>query len=138
VINPTQLKEQLEEKGIRASHQRLRIYQELMQSVSHPSAEQLYQMLSKEMPSLSRTTVYNTLSLFVQMQLVKGITIESNEMRYDALMSEHGHFKCVCCGSVSNFCIAIDVDGCQELAGCKVMEKDVYIKGICGACKDKN
>ncbi|NIZ19862.1 Fur family transcriptional regulator [Entomospira culicis] len=132
-----QLSEVLESRGIRASYQRLRIYQELSASQEHPSAEQLYVRLVGEIPSLSRTTVYNTLNLLVQHQLARLITIENNELRYDAMMEEHGHFKCEICGKVSNFSIHLDLNLSPELENCVILEQNVYVIGTCKACWDK-
>lgn len=132
-----QLSEVLESRGIRASYQRLRIYQELSASQAHPSAEQLYVRLVGEIPSLSRTTVYNTLNLLVQHQLARLITIENNELRYDAMMEEHGHFKCEVCGEVSNFSMHLDLNLSPELKNCVILEQNVYVRGTCATCKDK-
>ena len=54
----------LENKGIRPSVQRVRIFKFLMQSKQHPTVEMIFNALLPEMPSLSRTTVYNTVELF--------------------------------------------------------------------------
>ena len=88
--------------GIRPSLQRIHIYRYLCTTSAHPTAESVYSALVTEIPTLSRTTVYNTLKLFHQHKLVETITIENEELRYDADTSDHLHFKCNCCGHVSD------------------------------------
>lgn len=90
----------LTDHGIRLSIQRIQIYQNLCASGEHPTAEMVYAQLASSIPTLSRTTVYNTLKLFAEKQLVQTLLIEDDEMRYDADTEEHLHFKCHCCGKV--------------------------------------
>ncbi len=63
----------------------------------------MYKSLLKEIPTLSKTSVYNTMDLFLEKNLVQSITIENNEVRYDADISDHGHFKCTKCSGVYDF-----------------------------------
>lgn len=88
--------------GIRPSLQRIHIYRYLCNSISHPTAETVYSALVPKIPTLSRTTVYNTLKLFCKHKLIETITIENEELRYDADTCDHLHFKCNCCGQVSD------------------------------------
>lgn len=88
--------------GIRPSLQRIHIYRYLCNSTEHPTVETVYSALVSEIPTLSRTTVYNTLKLFHKHGLVETITIENEELRYDADVNDHLHFKCNCCGTVSD------------------------------------
>lgn len=60
--------EQLIEHNIRPSVQRVAIMQYLLDHRTHPTADDIYTELVKTMPTLSRTTVYNTLQLLVTNQ----------------------------------------------------------------------
>ena len=53
--------------------------------------DMIYQELVRNIPTLSKTTVYNTLNLFLK-RIAVMITIDENETRYDADTSLHGHF----------------------------------------------
>jgi len=90
--------------------------------------------LLKEIPSLSKTTVYNTLNSFVEAHLVRVITIEDNETRYDIVMENHGHFKCESCGGIYNFSVNIDSLEYDELNDFVISKRDVYFKGVCSKC----
>ena len=56
----------LKNHGIRPSMQRMAIMEYLMSSCKHPSVDVIYTNLLPKMPTLSRTTIYNTLELFIR------------------------------------------------------------------------
>ncbi|MGE4497538.1 MAG: Fur family transcriptional regulator [Deferribacterales bacterium] len=126
---------ELAEKNIRPSFQRVRILAYMKENLCHPTVERIYQDLHAEIPSLSKTTVYNTLNLFVESGLVRILNIEDNETRYDIVMKSHGHFKCESCGKIFNFRIDIDSFNTEELGGFRINDKNVYFKGICPECR---
>ncbi|HAF60322.1 MAG: transcriptional repressor [Clostridiales Family XIII bacterium] len=130
-----ELKQDLKRRNINLSHQRLKVLEYLTQNRCHPTVDQIYtDLLHKEIPTLSKTTVYNTLRMLAEEGLVKVITIEDNETRYDIDVAEHGHFKCESCGSIYDFTIDMDSLELGGLNNFKVKEKDVYFKGICPEC----
>ena len=88
------------EKKLRHSHQRDMIYNYLLASTAHPSAEMIYEDLKKEEPSLSLGTVYRNLKLLEELGSVKKVTSLNNIERYDAITDDHVHFVCNCCGAV--------------------------------------
>jgi Fur family peroxide stress response transcriptional regulator len=131
------LKEELSKKAIRPSYQRIRVLGYLYQSHNHPTADGIYRHLSPEIPSLSKTTIYNILSIFVEAGLIRAVGIEDDEKRYDLLLSNHGHFKCEVCGVITDFTIDIDSFPIHGLNSFQVKEKDVYFKGLCPNCTDQ-
>ena len=133
------LSDELSKRAIRPSHPRIIVLEYLLTHQSHPTVEQIFTFLVKENPTLSKSTIYNTLNLFVKAQLVRVLTIENNETRYDIIMEKHGHFKCESCGTIFNFKIDIDALMSDELSEFEIREKNVYLAGICPRClKDKN
>jgi Fe2+ or Zn2+ uptake regulation protein len=121
-------------KNIRSSYTRVRILEYLMANRNHPTVDEIYKRLVGEIPTLSKTTVYNSLNAFVDAELARVITIEDNETRYDADISDHGHFKCDICGRIYDF--PVDIGGFEPkaLAKFKISQRDVYFKGICTSC----
>ena len=83
---------------------------------------------------MSKTTVYNTLNTFISAGLVRLISIEDNETRYDADVSNHGHFKCQRCQKIYDFVIDISQLYTDGLEGFTILEKDVYFRGFCSEC----
>lgn len=135
-MKPTfeELSNELKRKKIRLSHQRLKVLEYLTLNLCHPTVDQIYVDLQKEVPTLSKTTIYNTLSTLVESGLVRVVTIEDNETRYDIEIENHGHFKCESCGTIFNFNIEIDSLPTEELNSFKINDKNVYFKGICPRC----
>ncbi|AUS97790.1 transcriptional repressor [Clostridium thermosuccinogenes] len=132
--NLNELTEKLKSKNIRLSHQRLKVLEYVAEHRTHPTVDQVYSDLHREIPTLSKTTVYNTLNALMDAGLVKVITIEDNETRYDIVTENHGHFKCQNCGRIYDFKIDIDSFEAQDLKDFKILDKDVYFKGICPHC----
>ena len=129
-----ELKHIISRKGLNLSHQRLKVYEYLYRNQCHPTADQVYTGLQKDMPTLSKTTVYNTLRILVKAGMVRMITIEESEIRYDIELETHGHFKCELCGSIYNFRIDVDLLNSEDLNNFKIKDKNVYFKGICPGC----
>ena len=124
----------LKEYDIKPSYQRIKIFEYLRNTKSHPTVDEIFKEIVQEIPTLSKTTVYNTLSLFIEKGIVTVITIEENETRYDADTSLHGHFKCKSCGKVYDFDIKVSKEDIGDLDGFEVDEKHLYFKGNCKNC----
>lgn len=127
----------LKKRKIRLSHQRMKILEHMCQNRNHPTADQIYTALHEEEPTLSKTTVYNTLHMLAERGLIREVSIENNETRYDIITEDHGHFKCTQCGTVSDFCIDIESLTSNDLSAFEVSDKNVYFRGICPACLKK-
>lgn len=128
------LTKELKNRNIRLSHHRLKVLEFLNDNRIHPTVDQIYIQLHKDIPTLSKTTVYNTLNALIDAGLVKVITIEDNETRYDIITDNHGHFKCESCGNIYDFEINLENFDSKDLNNFKINNKDVYFKGICPDC----
>ncbi len=122
------------EKNIRPSFIRVKIMEYLTNNRNHPTVDEIYRHLIEEIPTLSKVSVYNSLKVFVKAGLVRVITIEDNEARYDIDVSDHGHFKCISCGKIYDFPADALCIRPGALEGFKVTQRDVYFKGICPKC----
>lgn len=126
------------EKGIKPSLQRIRIMDFLVGNRTHPTVETIYKHLLPEIPTLSKTTVYNTLKLLAGKNLISTINIEDTETRYDADTSLHGHFKCYSCQNIYDFELASKEFETKDLGGYDISEHHIYLKGVCKTCKAKH
>jgi len=90
----------LNEKGIKPSLSRIKIYQYLDVNRVHPTVEVIYNDLVKELITLSKTTVYNTLKLFQENNIIRVLNVGEGEQRYDLTDDNHMHFKCLKCGEI--------------------------------------
>lgn len=127
----------LKEHGIKPSYQRIKIFQYLVENKNHPTVDMIYKALCPEIPTLSKTTVYNTLNLFIEKNIVNMIVIEENETRYDSIMGVHGHFKCEKCGNIYDINVNDKILADTELDSFEVKEQHYYFKGICKNCSNK-
>ena len=121
---------------IRPSLTRVLIYDYLRQHRTHPTADEIYTSLSHQVPTLSKTTVYNTVKLLTAAGIIKMITIEEQKARFDACTDLHGHFLCTGCGTVFDFDTAQPDDQLPE--GFEVATQEVYYTGVCQHCHSKS
>lgn len=121
---------------IKPSYQRIKIFQYLVENKNHPTVDMIYKALCTEIPTLSKTTVYNTLNLFIEKKIVNVIVIEENETRYDSVMAVHGHFKCEKCGKIYDIGINQNILEDDKLKNCEIKEQHYYFKGICQDCSN--
>jgi len=128
----------LKNNNIRLSHQRLKVLEYLDHHRIHPTVEQIYSGLHGEIPTLSKTTIYNTLNTLTEAGLVKLLTIEDNEARYDIRTDAHGHFKCKACGDIYDFEVNMDSCEIKGLDGFRVYTRDMYFSGICSKCAEQD
>ena len=121
--------------ALRPSPQRMAGMQFLLGHPTHPTAETIYTALSPNYPTLSRTTVYQTLEKLYETGLAQKIVIEDGEMRFDADTSAHGHFKCITCGSVFDFFYPKNHPFPKMEGPFEIYEQHLYYKGVCPKCK---
>ena len=104
----------------------------------------IYMALHDDIPTLSKTTVYNTLKLFVEHGAAKMLTIDERNACFDGDTSAHAHFQCKCCGKIYDLPMHVNEKEMSDMAdkGFSVEEVHNYYKGVCPECKnnksDKN
>ena len=129
-------KELLKEHCIATSLQRIKILEFLEKNRIHPTADMVYQALVQEIPTLSKTTVYNTLKAFTEKGVLVALSLFENELRYEYNTEPHIHFKCIKCGKIYDISKAFECLNNKEIEGHKVLEHHVNLKGICKNCRD--
>ena len=126
------------EKKLRHSHQRDMIYNYLISTKEHPSAEMIYEDLKKVEPSLSIGTVYRNLKLLEELGMVKKVTSVNNVERYDAMTSDHIHFVCDKCGAVMDlpeFDQNLFKEKFANIAYGNIEWVNVILGGTCSKCR---
>ncbi len=137
-IAPDKTQELLVSKSIKPSVQRLRVLSFILNSPVHPSAENIFQALKPDIPTLSRTTVYNTLNLLVEKGLLIPLTISEHETRYDCNTDHaHSHFFCNTCGRIIDIHQAPSCVAGQEVEGHLVSNVRLYLTGTCRDCRNQ-
>lgn len=127
----------LENKGVKPSFQRLLILEYVMRQKNHPSAEMIYDEISKEIPTLSRTTIYNNLNLFVEKGILTTLNGNDPEARYDTVEDPHTHFHCSVCGRIIDIKLDTPLFSKAEIEGHRVKQIQIHFNGICKDCQKK-
>ncbi|MFV0586544.1 Fur family transcriptional regulator [Bacteroides reticulotermitis] len=122
--------------NIKPSMQRIAIMEYLIEHRTHPSADEIYTALSPKMPTLSKTTVYNTLKLFAEHGAALMLTIDERNANFDADTSPHSHFFCKSCSHIYDLKAPEGVKQVekQDMGGHEVTEIHYYYKGTCRNC----
>ncbi len=124
--------------NIKPSAQRMAIMKYLMDHPTHPTVDKIYSDLLPEMPTLSRTTVYNTLRVLEENNALITLDIESKNVRYDGNVTPHAHFMCRCCGSIYDMPLPENtLHPVTAMSKFKVEVIKLYYKGICEKCQQK-
>ena len=123
----------LTEHGIKPSAQRIAIMDYLLTHRTHPTVDTIYNDLVEEMPTLSRTTVYNTLKLLGEHDAILELTIDKRTAHYDGDTSPHSHFQCKRCGRIIDIPQQV-VDINQTEHDFVIQETEVYYRGYCREC----
>lgn len=130
----------LKNLGVRPSIQRIAIMEYLFANRIHPTADRIFEDLSRMMPTLSKTTVYNTLSLLSEKGAILSLSIDSRQVRYDGDTSVHGHFLCENCAELYDiFLTDTQKESIPKPEGTIHVINDVqlYYRGICEKCNKK-
>lgn len=128
----------LSAKGLRPTQQRIAVYQYLIEHPIHPSADTIYRALLPIYPTFSRTTIYNSLHTLLDARLIRTVNIDAEEQRFDGNPTDHGHFKCNCCGKLYDFIISLESLKAMCPKGFRAEVQDVFINGICAACEQSS
>jgi Fur family ferric uptake transcriptional regulator/Fur family peroxide stress response transcriptional regulator len=130
-----EVKDRLQEFGVKPSLQRIAIMDYLMAHPIHPTVDMIFNALYPSIPTLSKTTVYNTLKLLSDQGAILSLTIDDKNVRYDADISKHAHFKCKCCGNVSDLPVeGLDSILVRNAAESVITELQLYFMGYCKNC----
>ncbi|MDR2040561.1 MAG: transcriptional repressor [Bacteroidales bacterium] len=131
-----EIHQHLTSHDIRPSMQRVAIMQYLMEHMTHPTIDEIFNDLLPSMPTLSKTTVYNTLKLFYDKKAVLSLTIDEKNVRYDANTFDHAHFKCKKCGMIYDIPMnKEEVPSFKEDMDLLHEETQVYFLGTCKNCR---
>lgn len=119
------------------TNQKWKIVEHLKSVKTHPTAEMVYNAVSKELPAISLATVYRNLNLLVKQGEILRLEI-NGEYHYDGFCDSHQHLVCEKCGKIKD----IFQTGISEYALRKLKTNNFEINsvkiifdGICNSCK---
>jgi len=124
----------LKDHGMKVTPQRLEILRFLETHHTHPSAEDIYHELKKRNPSLSKTTVYNTIQALIDCGLIHSLGIGTHEARFDSVINPHHHLLCRVCGDVIDIELECPYANSKLAGGHRIDEVHGYFRGVCRDC----
>ena len=119
------------------SRQREIVLQTLKNNVVHPTAEDLYSMISSEYPEVSKATLYRNLGQLSDAGIIKKIEGLDIPAHFDHNTHLHYHFICEKCRRVFDVSsdVAVDVvKKTEQETGFLVKNHDIIFSGICKDC----
>lgn len=127
----------IKERGGRVTVQRLAIINVLLR-LDHPTAEEIYQFMQDDFPTLSFTTVYNTLKSLKELGVVHE-HYQDERSRFEITEEAHHHFHCLRCDKLidildDNVSIQIAADIKEQY---DIRETRVMLEGVCPTCLAK-
>ena len=126
----------------RNSRQRNIILDELRKVYSHPSADEIYQIVRKKLPNISLGTVYRNLEKFCEQGIVKKLEYASSKKRYDGNLELHYHFNCQECGKIEDIPLDVITPKLNKdhpwVKKRKVLGNRLEYFGLCSFCLEKN
>lgn len=133
-ISSNELIRLINRAALRPSVHRIAVLDYVANRRTHPTSDEIFDALSAEFTTMSRTTVYNSLHALVDGGLLCELPIETGKMRYDFRpQSRHSHFLCRRCGKVADIPYP---DGLHHGTsdGYIIDNIDIYYRGLCPQC----
>jgi len=136
------LKKALKKEGLRYTHQRQAIWDELSASDEHRDAEEIYLALYNSGLKVSRATVYRTIDVLVKNNLVRKLDLGDGRARYENKIdtAHHDHLICVQCGKIEEFMDNVIENRQEEIVenfGYKLIRHIHQLFVICDECGAK-
>ena len=88
------LTDNLKQKGLKVTPQRVAIYEAVVKLKNHPTADRVIDYIKNNHPNISVGTVYKVLDSLVENNLLKKVKNDKDVMRYDAMVQHHHHLYC--------------------------------------------
>lgn len=126
-------------KKLKLTPQRIAVYDYLINTDRHPSAEDIHSDLYESFPTMSLATVYKSLKILTEVELISEINLGEGNFRYDAIVEDHPHIKCTICNKVE------DIEGVpmevlnkeiKKHTDYNITSNKLYFFGVCKDCQE--
>ena len=127
----------LEKPNLRMTRQRKIILEELRKVDTHPSADEVYEMVRKRLPRISLGTVYRNLEILSKSGAIQKLEPGCSLKRFDGNPHEHYHIRCIQCDRVVDAHVDIDLNFTNEDRGdsdFRIIGHKLEFIGLCPKC----
>lgn len=131
----------LKESGLKVTPQRLAIIGYLEGNTTHPAAEDIFNAVKVDYPTISLATIYNTMDTLVDIGVVQEILIDNEKRHFDPDLSSHFHALCRKCGNITDIFEEFTKESkaiTSKVSGFNVESANIDFYGICAHCAENN
>ncbi len=125
----------LKEAGLRITPQRIWVCQELARREDHPTAQTLHETLHQRYPSLSLTTVYQTLDSLMRIGTITSLGTAGDEaVHYEVNTGPHVNLACLTCHRICDLhskTVSLLEQEVQDAIGSRVLSGRVVYYSEC-------
>lgn len=124
----------------RRTHQLSLTYDAVLTLANHPTADDVYDYVHQNHPTVSRTTVYRNLNKLCDSNDLSKVKVFGSADRFDHNLHSHYHFICDECGHLSDLDLPYMEninDMCRGIGGRQVNAHQILFDGICESCLEK-
>jgi Fe2+ or Zn2+ uptake regulation protein len=119
---------------MRYSRQRELIFKKVAALSDHPTAEEIYDVASRESPGLSLGTVYRNLNVLADAGKIRRVSVPGHADRFDHTLRQHSHLYCTRCGSVTD--VQLDDDALMRIIRDGAAGAEDYSLTLFGLCPE--
>jgi len=130
----------LKERNMRMTRQRTMILEELRDHNTHPSADEVYEMVRKRLPRISLGTVYRNLEILSELGEIQKIELSGSLKRFDGNPQKHYHIRCINCDRLDDAPVPFMEHIEDKLCGAtdyKITGHRLEFLGLCPMCMEK-
>ncbi len=123
----------------RMTRQRRLILEELRKVKSHPTADKVYELVKKRMPTISLGTVYRNLELLADQGEIQKVGVDSMRMHFDGTPKKHDHIRCIKCHRIDDISVSSEISWNDIKNECdyEILGHKVEFYGLCPECRKK-
>ncbi len=126
--------------NMRLTRQRTVILEELRKVFSHPSADEIYEIVKKIIPSISLGTIYRNLDVLSETGAIQRLEVGGDVKRFDGNPENHYHIRCVRCQKIVDAPVDL-MKGIEKTlkykTTFKIIGHHLEFLGICAECLGK-
>ena len=105
---------------------------------THPTADEIYEIVSERCPGISKGTVYRGLNQLAEDGKILRVAIANAPDRYDLTVGDHAHCICNECGRVFDYRLLRDPEIDKSNGDFNVTSIELVLRGKCSECNAKD
>lgn len=118
--------------------QRKVILEELSLLKSHPTADELFQIIRIRLPKISLATVYRNLADLAASGRIRKTELPGGKARFETKIEPHFHLRCVHCEAIEDLPLSKEEIGdfLKDKVTRRVQDFELCFSGLCRSCQE--